>query len=139
MNQENEDAQVIAAECIRQSEEGNYERSLFRKAGETIQRLLAELEAVGAGGVQPLAPQQATTVPPQKPKLRVGQIWRTRGGGVVEIVSERENSPRQFVCAIRVHARCKFTVTKNGTFYESAQHPNDLIELISDAQEGGEA
>lgn len=33
-------AHAIAAECIRQSEEGNYERSLFRQAGEHIQRLL---------------------------------------------------------------------------------------------------
>lgn len=153
--------------------------------------LRAELEAVGAGGVQPLraqagwalvpveptqemleaavqaicygpgggftrisgphrcwsamltaapkAPQQPAPATPQKPELRVGQVWRTRGGHVVEIVSETENSPRPFVCAIRGRAGYKFTVTKNGTCYESAQHPSDLIELIPDVQEGGEA
>ena len=96
-----------------------------------------QLRALLAGSK---APQQPASVPPQKPTLRVGQIWRTRGGDVVEIKSETENSPYPFVCGFPGQARCKLTVTKNGTCYESAQHPSDLFELISDVpQKGGVA
>ena len=147
-------------------------------------RLLAELEAVGAGGVQPLraesgwalvpleptdemleaavqaicygpgggftrisgphrcwsamltaapkAPQQP--VPPQKPELRVGQVWQTRGGQRVIIKAEMTTYP--FRC---VSGDYEWVVTKDGRFSTTAGTTNDLIELISDVQKGGEA
>lgn len=148
-------------------------------------RLRAELEAVGAGGVQPLraeagwalvpveptlemldagtdggavwlnertaatvyrlmlaaapkAPQQAEPAPPQKPKLRVGQVWLTRGGATAKIVRETPNAPYPFLC---VSAEGRWTVTKDGRFdSEDVDAPDDLIKLLSDVpQEGGEA
>lgn len=87
------------------------------------------------------APQQPAPVPPQKPKLRVGQVWRTRGGDVVEVVeikSKTTNPKYPFRCVL---AGRTWTVTKDGRYYsEDVDSPDDLIELISDVpQEGGEA
>jgi len=45
MSTPNDDALIYAAECIRQSEEGSYERALFRRSGQAIQALVAENEA----------------------------------------------------------------------------------------------
>lgn len=100
-------------------------------------RLLAELEAVGAGGVQPLAPQQAAPVPPQKPELRAGQIWRTRGGDVVEVVGQKAGRPYPFRVS---YLGRTWAVDKDGKRFAEFESEADLIELISDVpQEGGEA
>lgn len=84
------------------------------------------------------APQQTAPVPPQKPELRVGQVWRTRGGGVAEIESETTSGPYPFQC---VSGESEWTVTKDGNYYlKAGDTPDDLIKLISDVpQKGGEA
>lgn len=147
-------------------------------------RLRAELEAVGAGGVQPLragagwvlvpveptlemaraavhaiwysppggfdrisgphrcwsamlaaapkAPQQCEPATPQKPELRVGQVWRTRGGGVAEIVDETKKPPHPFWC-VCVSGDDQWTVTEAGRYYsKNTNSHDDLIKLISD-------
>ena len=150
-------------------------------------RLRAELEAVGAGGVQPLraeagwvlvpveptdemleaavqaicygpgggftrisgphrcwsamltaapkAPQQP--VPSQKPELRVGQVWRTRGGRKAKIESKTTNPKYPFLCV--TDDNYTWTGTEDGMYWNNGVNtPDDLIELISDVpQEGG--
>lgn len=153
-------------------------------------RLRAELEAVGAGGVQPLraeagwalvpveptlemldagtdggavwlnertaatvyrlmlaaapkAPQQAEPAPPQKPKLRVGQVWLTRGGAgwdgfIARIEAKTTNPKYPFRCVTDEHYQ--WTVTEDGMYWNTGVNAvEDLFELISDVQEGGEA
>lgn len=131
---------VVLLDGWKDSRGANIEYDIAAALGAPLisDRIVAEDDMRSILG-EPLAPQQAAPVPPQKPELRVGQVWRTRGGDVVEIKSEMENSPYPFVCGFPGQARCKLTVTKNGTCYESTQHPADLIELITDVQEGGEA
>lgn len=154
-------------------------------------RLLAELEAVGAGGVKPLraqagwalvpveptpdmaraavhaiwysppggfdrisgphrcwsamiaaapkAPKQEAPATPQKPELRVGQVWRTRGGDVAEIKSKTTSEIHPFRCVVDDDDR-SWTVTEDGMYWHiDASFSQDLIELITDVQKGGEA
>lgn len=84
------------------------------------------------------APQQPAPAPPQKPELRVGQVWRTRGGGVVKIKFETRILEYPFMCESNEHS---WSVTKRGMKWgDDMPDPEDLIKLISDVpQEGGGA
>lgn len=93
---------------------------------------------------EPLAPQQAAPATPQKPELRVGQIWRTRGGAcrggfIARIEAKTTNPKYPFLCVTDDHYR--WTVTEDGRYWNNGVNATeDLIELISDVpQEGGEA
>lgn len=100
-------------------------------------RTIGELQEAAAAIA---APQQAAPVPPQKPELRVGQVWLTRCGAVAKIESESEkpNAPYPFLC---VAGDDKWAVTEDGRYYSrNTDSHADLIELIRDVpQEGGEA
>lgn len=108
------------------------ERLEWLKVAEKARRLLSK-----AG------PQQAAPVPPQKPELRVGQIWRTRGGArwggfIARIEAETTSREYPFLC---VTDHYRWTVTEDGRYWNNGVNaPDDLIELISDVpQKGGEA
>ena len=75
---------------------------------------------------------------PQKPELRVGQIWRTRGGRNAIIESVTYRGFMGYPVLAKFDDWYERTYTLDGRFTKAREHPADLIELISDAlPEGG--
>lgn len=66
-----------------------------------------------------------------KPKIEVGQKWRTRGGCVVTVTEIREG----FVTDWPVMADNRVTYTLEGTEYKGAESTHDLVELVGTAVE----
>ena len=66
-------------------------------------------------------------------EIKVGQVWRTRGGGVVTVV-EHDSADSSYPWRTIAVDQDAIWVTNSGREYLSRESNNDLIELVKDEE-----
>jgi len=64
-------------------------------------------------------------------EIKVGQVWRTRGGEMVT-VSVRDGNDTSYPWCVLTEGGDEMWVTNSGRDYESLNRDDDLIELVKD-------